>query len=227
MRLCNIVPWGRNFEEYRAMFALSDEDLHRSVLGCGDGPASFNAEATKAGSRVVSADPIYAYSADELHKRIDMTFFTVMAELRARADDYVWTRFSGPDAVGQTRMTAMRQFLGDFEKGRETGRYVPASLPNLPFGDGNFDLALCSHLLFLYSDHLAPTFHARAVREMLRVAREVRIFPLLMLSGETSPHLDSLCDDLRRDGYAADIQPVDYEFQRGADAMLRLRRMDS
>ena len=32
-----VVPWGRSFEEYRAMFALSDADLEGRVLGCGDG----------------------------------------------------------------------------------------------------------------------------------------------------------------------------------------------
>jgi hypothetical protein len=54
-----VVPWGRSFEEYRAMFALSDADLEGRVLGCGDGPASFNAVATQRGANVVSCDPIY------------------------------------------------------------------------------------------------------------------------------------------------------------------------
>ena len=41
--LDRIVPWGRTFDEYRAMFALSTTDLEGRILGCGDGPASFNA----------------------------------------------------------------------------------------------------------------------------------------------------------------------------------------
>jgi hypothetical protein len=41
--LDSVVPWGRSFDEYVAMFALSEEDLGRRVLGCADGPASFNA----------------------------------------------------------------------------------------------------------------------------------------------------------------------------------------
>lgn len=59
MELANIVPWGRSFEEYRAMFELSEQDLNKRILGCGDGPASFNAEATKRGSKVISCDPVY------------------------------------------------------------------------------------------------------------------------------------------------------------------------
>ena len=49
MELENIVPWGRSFNEYQAMFALSAADLQKSMLGCGDGPACFNAQLTKAG----------------------------------------------------------------------------------------------------------------------------------------------------------------------------------
>ena len=37
------------------MFALSSEDLRSRILGCADGPASFNAEATAAGFSVISA----------------------------------------------------------------------------------------------------------------------------------------------------------------------------
>ena len=39
IRLNEVIPWGRSFEEYRRMFALSDADLAGRILGCGDGPA--------------------------------------------------------------------------------------------------------------------------------------------------------------------------------------------
>ena len=38
----SVVPWGRTFEEYVDMFNLTEVDLDKSILGCGDGPASFN-----------------------------------------------------------------------------------------------------------------------------------------------------------------------------------------
>lgn len=41
-----VIPWGRTLAEYRAMFDLSESDLCGRILGCGDGPASFNAEMT-------------------------------------------------------------------------------------------------------------------------------------------------------------------------------------
>jgi hypothetical protein len=64
MRFPGIITfWSRSFEEYRLIFGLTESDLCRLILGCGDGPASFNAEATALGHRVISCDPTYAYSA--------------------------------------------------------------------------------------------------------------------------------------------------------------------
>jgi len=54
MELEGIVPWGRSFNEYQVMFALSATDLQKSILGCGDGPACFNAQLTKAGGHIIS-----------------------------------------------------------------------------------------------------------------------------------------------------------------------------
>ena len=36
--LDQVVPWGRSFDEYRRMFALTEEDLDQTIIGCGDGP---------------------------------------------------------------------------------------------------------------------------------------------------------------------------------------------
>lgn len=50
----------------------------------------------------------------------------------------------------------------------------------VPWGR-SFDLAVCSHLLFLYSEHLSEDFHVESIKELCRVAGEARIFPLLEL----------------------------------------------
>ncbi|WP_161967273.1 hypothetical protein [Fimbriiglobus ruber] len=42
-----------------------------------------------------------------------------------------------------------------------------------PFGDGQFDLALVSHLLLLYSDQLKFEFHFSAILEFPRLRRIV------------------------------------------------------
>lgn len=59
MKLTEIVPWGRTLAEYKLMFALSDADLNRQILGCGDGSAGFNAEMTTLGYSVISLDSFF------------------------------------------------------------------------------------------------------------------------------------------------------------------------
>ena len=224
VNLSSIVPWGRSLDEYAAMFALTDADLGGRVLGCGDGPASFNAEATIGFRQVISVDPIYAFAAADIEGRISATFTTVVGQLAQHADRYMWSRFANAEALGAARLNAMRRFLVDYDTGKAQGRYVEGTLPELPFPDANFSLGLCSHLLFLYSDQLSADMHVASLRELLRVATEVRIFPLVTLSGEPSPHLSFACDTLERDGYSVDQERVPYEFQRGGHTMLRLRR---
>ena len=62
--LDSVVPWGRNLDEYRQMFLLSDSDMRKRIAGFGDGPACFNAEATRLGMNVTSYDPIYQFEID-------------------------------------------------------------------------------------------------------------------------------------------------------------------
>jgi len=205
------------------MFALSESDLGRTIVGCGDGPASFNAEATRRGSRVVSCDPIYRYDVDQLRERIAVTYQEILEQTRLNATEFVWNEIRSVEELGQVRMAAMNDFLDDYPMGRTEGRYVDAALPELPFGDVMFDLALCSHFLFLYTTQLGESFHLRAIREMCRVAREVRIFPLLALGAVPSPLVEPVIAAFEGDGFSVSIEPVPYEFQRGGNRMMRIR----
>ena len=202
------------------MFDLSETDLQRRILGCGDGPAGFNAMMKQRGGRVVSFDPIYAFDATQIHSRIAATYETVMAQLRANQADYVWNAIPSVEDLGRIRMDAMKIFLEDFEAGKGEGRYVAGELPVLPFADATFDLALSSHFLFLYSDHLDADFHLLTLLEMLRVAAEVRVFPLLTLDGRPSPHLDFVTAQLSQSRFSVTVKPVPYEFQHGGNEML-------
>jgi hypothetical protein len=222
MKLSEVIPWGRSLDEYRLMFGLSEKDLAGRMLGCADGPASFNAEATAEGRSIVSCDPIYAFSTEEIRQRVEGCYENVTSQVRLNPEGFVWTYFRDPDHLGEARLAAMRRFLSDFEKGKAEGRYVTASLPSLPFTDGQFDLALCSHLLFLYSDQLSFEFHRAAIEELLRVAREVRVFPLLNLARRTSPHFEPLQSHLAERGWKTEVCAVPYEFQRGGNRMLRI-----
>lgn len=225
MTLEQIVPWGRSKKEYMQMFNLSKEEiLSKQILGCGDGPSSFNTEVDYDGGKVVSIDPLYAYSKKEIMQRIDEVAEEVMAQVRANADKFVWKNIPDVESLEHMRIEAMMEFLMDYEEGVEEGRYVNASLPTLPFEDDSFDLALSSHFLFLYSEHLDSTFHIEAIDEMLRVAKEARIFPLLTLENEPSAHLETVMDHFRAKGYEVAVTGTDYEFQKGANEMLRISK---
>ncbi len=214
-----VVPWGRSFDEYVAMFGLADADLQRRILGCGDGPASFNASLTRRGGRVLSVDPLYQFSVEDIRRRIGETYEEVLRQTRTNMHEFAWTSIKTVEELGRLRLAAMEEFLADFPQGVEQGRYVVGELPHLPFSDRQFDLAVCSHLLFLYSKQLSAEFHLAAIRELCRVAEEVRIFPLLELGATTSRHLQAVTTALTAEGYTVAIVPVSYEFQRGGNQM--------
>jgi len=218
-----VVPWGRSFDEYRRMFALSDADLGLRILGCGDGPASFNAEATRRGANIVSCDPIYRWDAEQIRERIAVTYEQILEQTRQNIDDFVWDSIGSVDELGRIRMAAMQGFLEDYASGKAHGRYVDGELPALPFTASSFDLALCSHLLFLYSTQLGESFHRAAIMELCRIAQEVRIFPLLALGGQRSPFVAGNIAALREAGLAVSIETVPYEFRRGGNEMMRIR----
>ena len=221
------VPWGRSFDEYRRMFALTDDDLRGRILGCGDGPASFNAEATRRGTGVTSCDPLYKLSVQQIRERIAATAEEIIEQTRRNRDEFVWTDITSVEHLHKVRRTAMEEFLADYDLSRNEGRYVAAALPLLPFRDRAFDLGICSHFLFLYSKQLGQQFHADAIIELCRVADEVRIFPLLALGGAMSPYVASTSKRLKDVTHAVTMERVPYEFQRGGNEMMRIRKCNS
>lgn len=217
-----IKPWGRSFEEYVRMFSLTSADLKRKILGCGDGPASFNAELTERGGNIVSIDPVYSFSAARIRERIGETHDYVLDQTRKNRDKFVWQEIGSVEELERIRLAAMAKFLEDFPKGMVQKRYLAGELPSLPFRDGEFDLALCSHLLFLYTDNLSLDFHLSSMAELCRVAKEVRIFPLLDVNGSRSPYVDLAIDFFRAEKRDVTEVKVAYEFQKGGDTMLKI-----
>jgi hypothetical protein len=220
--LDKVVPWGRSFDEYVAMFSLTPADLRRRILGCGDGPAAFNAVANRSGGGVVSVDPLYDSSAAQLREMIDDVFSSVLEEAERNKHEFVWRHVKSVDELGRLRRAAMEEFLADYPQGTQEYRYVAAELPSLPFMDRTFELALCSHFLLLYSEQFDLDFHLESIRELCRVAEEVRIYPLLELGARKSRHLGPLITALTQEGMQPELVAVEYEFQKGANQMLRI-----
>jgi SAM-dependent methyltransferase len=220
--LDGVVPWGRRYDEYEAFFALGSVRPGLSILDAGGGPASFAAEAAERGFSVTAADPLYQFDGAAIRRRFEETAVAMRQGMRVAAYRFKWDFYGSEEAVHRRRYDALELFLADFEKERR--RYVPASLPKLPFGKGEFDLALSSHFLFLYGDELDCAFHLAAIRELMRVAGEARIFPLVNLDGRPSSHLRVVMRELEQLGFLPELVPVPFEFQIGATQMLQVRR---
>jgi len=121
-------------------------------------------------------------------------------------------------------MNSMNTFLNDYKQHQKSGRYIHASLPALPFEDSEFDLALCSHFLFLYSEYISLEIHLKSLKELCRVAKEVCVYPLRTISNnQESPHLEPVMSELKSDGVKVSLVSVKYEFQKGATQMLVAR----
>src|SRR5262245_30377009 len=105
--LTQVVPLGRSFGEYRRMFALSETDLRRKLLGCADGTASFNAEATRRGWHVVSCVPLYRCDGEQIRHQIDVTLPQVLEQTRRNAAQLVWRDLPSVEALERCRRRAM------------------------------------------------------------------------------------------------------------------------
>lgn len=220
MILDNIVPFGRSKVEYELMFALTESDHQKSIIGIGDGPASFNAEMTAAGYQVTSIDPIYQFTGAEIKSRFDACVDGIIEQVRNTPDNWIWNYHKSPEDLRANREQAIALFLADYDRGKSENKYITAELPKLHFTDRQFQLALCSHFIFLYSAHLSLEFHIDSIRELCRIAEEVRIFPILTLAQERSPYLDSVRNSLAKEGIASEIIQVPYELQKGGNQMI-------
>ena len=220
----NAVPWGRSLEEYRRMFNLTDKDLQEQILGCSDGPSSFNCEMKLLGNPITSIDPLYRFSPEDIQEKVENTYSKMLPELKKQSKLFIWDYYQSPEKLVDARISSMNVFLDDFASGVEDKRYIFGSLPLLPFEEKQFDLVLCSHFLFLFSKHFQSSFHLESILELCRVAKEVRIFPLYDFTGQRSEHLDYTLEKLDELQCEAYLEKVEYEFQEGANEMLVVRK---
>lgn len=227
MKLENVVPFGRSLDEYIKMFNLTQEDLQKSILTVGDGPASFNAEGTKLGYKIKSVDPLYELTSQQIRSRFNEVVDNIIEQVKNSPDDWVWTYHGSPDGLRKNRERVIDMFCEDYERGKGEGRYEIGELPKLKYGDAKYDIGLCSHFLFLYSGQFDDNFHFDSICEMLRVCQEVRIFPLLTLGLMPSPHLSPVLERLETIGYSCEIHKVFYQLQRGGNEMLRIIKTES
>ena len=209
--------------EYMTMFCLTSEDMSKKIAGFGDGPASFNFEAAQKGHSVTSFDPVYQFSKEELEQRIEEVRITVMQQMKENMDNYVWTNIKSLEELESVRMSAMKLFLEDYERGKAEKRYIFHSLPEtLSYEENYFDIGLSSHFLLMYTG-LGYDFHIQAMTEMLRVCREIRIFPIVDLDADMTELSHNVIDYFQKQ-YHTEIIETEYEFQKGGNKLLIIKK---
>ncbi len=150
-------------------------------------------------------------------------FEDMYLKVQARPEFFVAKTYPSIHESKRIRLNALKQFLADYRRAYPLDRYVCAELPDLPFADQSFDIALCGHLLFIYPNLFDLDFCERAIRELCRVSvEEVRIHPIVDSSGSRYSGLDNLRKRIEILGHSTQILDVDHEFFRGTNQTLRI-----
>src|ERR1043165_5153236 len=100
LHLEEVVPWGRLASEYLGMFALTPHDMNGRLLDCAGGPSSFTSEMARQGKRIVSCDPLYAFTSEEIRTRIEETYPKMMTLNEANKAQFRWEEFGSPAQLG-------------------------------------------------------------------------------------------------------------------------------
>ena len=222
--LGEIIVSSRPYDEYLAMFDLTDDDvLAGPVLDCPAGAGAFAAGVRARGGRVVSVDPAFALPPAELVAASSAGLELALAYLARNAESYEWGYFQSLAELRRRRLAALDVFAEEFHGPDDA--HVVASLPFLPFPDRRFRLVLSAYLLFSYPDHFDETAHLAGLRELARVAdEEVRVYPLVDTAFRRYPAIDDLrARLLAEDGVRSEIRPTAYRLKRGAVEMLVLK----
>ncbi len=219
----DIVIIGRTFEEYYKMFELNEISKDNKVLDTASGVSSFCAEANLKGYNVTAADRIYSFPSHVIEKKCAKDLEVVLEKLHDVINSYKWDYYKDIDGLREKRESAYRAFITDFkEKGNS--KYIRTEFPETQFEENQFTVALVSHFLFLYDEHLDYEFHKKTISELIKVtSHEIRIFPVVNLRYKRSLFLDKLMEDPEFADYEMEIKKVDYEFLKNGNEMLKIR----
>lgn len=222
LELERIVFIGRTFEEYLDMFSLSTKELEgKKILDCPAGACSFTAIGKQSGLDVTACDIAYDHSIEDLKNKGLQDIKHTMEHMEKAKSNFIWDYLRDVEGLRKHRLSALKDCTDDFVQSID--RYVPVTLPTLPFEDAEFDILLSAHFLFMYADRLDYSFHIKTIMEFLRVTKEeIRIFPLVDLEGKHYKHLDQIISDLVDYGCKVEKVKVQYEFQKDANSMLKI-----
>lgn len=223
LELDNILITGRTYTEYMTFFDLDEQMLiGKKVLDCPSGASSFVKTAKEKGIYAQGVDILYENKIEDIYKQGKVSIDKIYEDI-SWMDGFNFDFYGSIENHKNHRVEALESFVKDYN----IDNYSFMTLPKLSFNDESFDLLLSSHLLFVYDDRFDYAFHKNTILEMLRVAKEVRIFPLVDFQNKHeqkeqnfSPYVYEILEDLK--DYKCEIVKVDFEFQPRAGYMLKI-----
>lgn len=216
------VLWGHRVFEYQEMFDVSEETLKDKILEYGCGPSAINAELHPENTHIVSVDPLFSLEKKALLEDATKLFDERVEQVLKDPTQFDVDSYGGMDAFLEQRREGMQLFFEDYEAGSHEKRYQALTDGSLPFDNFSFDLALSSHYLFASPEDQSITFHLKAIEDLARVAREVRIFPLIEREGEPSLLLGPVLLGLQQANYGVEVREVACSLYPEGNAMLRV-----
>jgi ubiquinone/menaquinone biosynthesis C-methylase UbiE len=214
---------GRGWLEYMKMFNLEEASLaNLKILDCAAGASSFTAHLANQGFDIRAVDILYDLKPDELENKCNQHLKMLVKSLSELKNHFVWNFFRNLSELQKHRQNACREFITDYYQHRE--RYISADLTSLPFPNNEFNLVLCSHLLFIYDHRLDYEFHYNSIKEMLRVCKgDLRIYPLVKHHANKSTYVKQIQKDMA-DEVEIELVEVNYQFRKGGNEMMVLKK---
>ena len=217
-----LVLWGHSVDDYKEMFALPAPEVTTRWLEYGCGASAVNAACHDKGMQVVSCDPLFSLDRPTLSTQVSLISEDMVEQISKEQDKFDFSHYGSLAAFIAERRQGMEKFFTDYAQGKVDKRYLPVAHHRLDFPDFTFDVALSSHYLFADLDDQDIDFHLQAIRELARVAKEVRIFPIIDRYGQPSPFLGPVLLGLQQDDYGVEVREVTYSLQPKGNAMLRV-----
>lgn len=217
-----VIPgWVHGLEEYKQMFDLKPVDFEKRILDFPGSISSFNADVHEKAPNVVSGDAIYRLDTDEMRDYAATVLDADADYLKKHADKLLRRGAAALDEIFAMWERNKLHFIQDYAAGKREGRYEAVLMPELPYKDHQFQLALCSD--YVFNRHIQNDCRPdQVVKELCRVAEELRIFPLLTEAGDVSEWLGPIMLELQKNNYGLEVRQVSFENLKGGNAMLRV-----
>lgn len=193
--------WIYSLDDYRQIFALNEQELHKRILDYPGGINSVNAQCHALGYPLISGDPLYQLTPQAIAGHADEVLQSLIKNNPLAEKE-----------VRQQWRQNLEQFLADYELGKRQGRYIDISQPQLPAGEEFFDILLCTDLIF----------NAEIMAQLCKMAAEIRVFPLPNEKSEIESQLGPTMLAFQQRNFGVEIRAVNYPQRQGATAMLRI-----